>query len=108
MDETGRSLIPKRFRIEFLGRRREFITLLGGVVAAWPLAARAQQAERMRRIGMLVPYAKDDPDMQARLSAFRHGLQALGWVEGRNIHIDYRFTDGRADRFQPLAKELVA
>jgi putative tryptophan/tyrosine transport system substrate-binding protein len=54
------------------------------------------------------PYAKDDPDMQARLNAFRHGLQALGWVEGRNIHIDYRFTDGREERFQPLAKELLA
>src|SRR5262245_17671617 len=89
-------------------RRREFIALLGGAAAAWPLAAPAQQGEKMRRIGMLAVYAKDDPDMQARLNAFRHGLQALGWVEGRNIHIDYRFTDGRADRFQPLAKELVA
>src|SRR5262245_48791260 len=86
-------------------RRRQFITLLGGAVT-WPLAARAQQ--NARRIGMLAPYAKDDPDMQARLNAFRHGLQALGWVEGRNVHIDYRFSDGRADRFQPLAKELVA
>src|SRR5262245_64652714 len=87
-------------------KRRAFISLLGGA-AAWPLAARAQQ-ERMRRIGVLTAYASDDPDMQARLDAFRHGLQRLGWVESRNVHIDYRFTDGRADRFQQLAKELVA
>ena len=87
-------------------KRREFITLLGGAVA-WPLAARAQQ-DRMRRIGMLLSQAKDDPDMQARLDAFRHGLQGLGWIEGRNVHVDYRFTDGRGDRFQPLAKELIA
>jgi ABC-type uncharacterized transport system substrate-binding protein len=89
-------------------KRREFITLLGGAAATWPLAARAQQAERMPRIGMLAVQAKDDPDMQARLDGFRHGLQRLGWVEGRNILIDYRFADGREDRFQPLAKELVA
>src|SRR5262249_17731911 len=88
-------------------KRREFIRLLSSA-AAWPLAARAQQPERMRRIGMLAVQAKDDPDMQVRLDAFRHGLQGLGWVEGRNVHIDYRFADGRADRFQPLAKELVA
>jgi putative tryptophan/tyrosine transport system substrate-binding protein len=89
-------------------KRREFITLLGGAAAAWPLAARAQQAERMRRIGMLSIQAEADPDIQARLDGFRHGLQALGWVEGRNLHIDYRFADGRADRMQPLAKELIA
>ena len=88
--------------------RRYFVTCLGGSAAAWPLAARAQQAERMRRIGMLAGQAEADPDMQARLDAFRHGLQGLGWVEGPNLHIDYRFTDGREDRFQPLAKELVA
>ena len=88
-------------------RRREFITLLSGA-AAWPLAARAQQAERMRRIGMLSIQAEADLDIQARLDGFRHGLQALGWVEGRNLHIDYRFADGRADRVQPLAKELIA
>jgi putative ABC transport system substrate-binding protein len=89
-------------------KRREFITLLGAAAAAWPLAARAQQAERMRRIGMLSIQAEADPDIQARLDGFRHGLQALGWVEGRNLHIDYRFTDGREDRVQPLAKELIA
>jgi putative ABC transport system substrate-binding protein len=89
-------------------KRREFITLLGGAAAVgWPLVARAQQ-DRMRRIGVLMSYAADDPDMLARLDAFRHGFQGLGWVEGRNVHVDYRFSDGRADRFQPLAKELVA
>ncbi len=62
----------------------------------------------MRRIGMLAAQAEADPDMQARLDGFRHGLQGLGWIEGRNVHVDYRFTDGREDRFQPLAKELVA
>src|SRR5258707_1822872 len=87
-------------------KRLEVITLLGGA-GAWPLAARAKQ-DRMRRIGMLLSQAKDDPDMQARLDAFRHGLQGLGWIEGRNVHVDYRFTDGRGDRFQPLAKELIA
>jgi putative ABC transport system substrate-binding protein len=87
--------------------RRAFITLFGGAAATWPLAARAQQ-DRMRRIGMLAAQAEADPDMQARLDGFRHGLQGLGWIEGRNVHVDYRFTDGREDRFQPLAKELVA
>jgi putative tryptophan/tyrosine transport system substrate-binding protein len=88
--------------------RREFITLIGGAAATWPLAARAQQGERVRRIGKLAAQAEADPDMQARLDGFRYGLQGHGWVEGRNVHIDYRFSDGRADRFQPLAKELVA
>src|SRR5262245_60719067 len=89
-----------------MSNRRHFITLLGGT-AAWPLAARAQQGKRIRRIGMLSIQAEADPDIEARLDGFRHGLQALGWV-GRNLHIDYRFTDGRADRMQPLAKELIA
>jgi putative tryptophan/tyrosine transport system substrate-binding protein len=89
-------------------KRREFIPLLGGAAAAsWSLAAHAQQTERMRRIGMLSTQAEADPEIQARLDGFRHGLQALGWVEGRNLHIDYRFADGRADRVQPLAKELI-
>jgi putative tryptophan/tyrosine transport system substrate-binding protein len=89
-------------------KRRQFISLLGGAVAAMPVAASAQQTERMRRIGMLSTQAEADPEIQARLDGFRHGLQALGWVEGRNLHIDYRFADGRADRVQPLAKELIA
>ena len=79
-------------------RRREFITLLGGAAAAWPLAARAQQAERMRRIGVLMGLAEDDPEMKARLAAFRQGLEKLGWSEGRNVRIDYRFAPAGAIR----------
>jgi ABC transporter substrate binding protein len=89
-------------------RRREFITLLGGAAAAWPFAARAQQGERMRRIGVLVGQGEDDLDMQSRLAGFREGLERLGWSEGRNLHTDYRFAAGHADRFQPLSKELIA
>src|SRR5947208_1510275 len=72
-------------------RRRELITLLGGAVAGWPLAARAQQPERMRRLALLTPYAESDPEGQARLAALREGLQKLGWAEGRNIRIDNRW-----------------
>jgi putative tryptophan/tyrosine transport system substrate-binding protein len=89
-------------------KRREFITLLGGAVAGWPLAARAQQAGATRRIGALIAFAKDDPDTEERLAAFRQGLAKRGWVEGRNINIDYRFAAGRGDQFPVLAKELVA
>ena len=78
-------------------RRREFITLLGGAAAAWPLAARAQQAERMRRIGVLMTTAADDPEGQARLAAFVQGLQQLGWTDGRNVRIDTRWAAGDAD-----------
>src|SRR5262249_15407868 len=86
--------------------RRAFITLLGGA-AAWPLAARAQQAERMRRIGVLVGLAEDDQETKARLAAFREGLEKRGWSEGRNVRIDYRFAPASA-QMQVLAKELVA
>ena len=72
-------------------RRREFITLLGGA-AAWPLAARAQQGERMRRIGVLMTYAENDPEGQACVAAFSEGLQKLGWTDGRNMRIDYRWA----------------
>jgi putative ABC transport system substrate-binding protein len=89
-------------------RRREFITLLGGSAVAWPLAARAQQGERMRRIGVLIAQGEDDLDMQSRLAGFRQGLEGLGWSQGRNLHIDFRFAGGHADRFAPLAKELIA
>ena len=71
--------------------RRQFITLLGGAVAAWPLTARAQQGERMRRIGMLESLKADDKEAQARISAFAQGLKELGWTEGRNVQIDVRF-----------------
>ncbi len=88
-------------------RRREFITLLGGAAAAWPLAARAQQPERMRRIGVLVGLAEDDPDAKARLAGFQQGLNRIGWSEGGNVRIDYRFAPAGAQA-PMLAKELVA
>jgi putative tryptophan/tyrosine transport system substrate-binding protein len=88
-------------------RRREFITLLGGA-AAWPLAARAQQPERTRRIGVLMNLPSDDPEGMARLAAFLQGLQELGWVVGRNVRIDYRWGTGDADRIRGYAAELVA
>jgi putative ABC transport system substrate-binding protein len=78
-------------------KRREFITLLGGAAAvAWPLAARAQQVERMRRIAVLGILAGDDPQMKADLAAFRQGLERLGWSEGRNVRIDTRFAPAGA------------
>jgi putative tryptophan/tyrosine transport system substrate-binding protein len=88
-------------------RRREFVTFLGGA-AAWPLAARAQPSDRMRRIGVLMNLAADDPEAQARLAAFRKGLQELGWIDGRNVRIDYRWGPGDADRMRTYAAELVA
>src|SRR3974377_1904977 len=88
-------------------RRREFITLVGGV-AAWPLAARAQQPERMRRIGVLMNLAADDPEGQARLAAFQQALQQLGWSDGRNVRIDIRRHEYDADRARKYAQELVA
>jgi putative tryptophan/tyrosine transport system substrate-binding protein len=87
-------------------KRREFITLLGSA-AAWPLAARAQQGELMRRIGFLQGLAESDPEAQARTEAFRQGLDALGWAEGRNIRIDYRFGGGDTARIEAYAAELV-
>ena len=88
-------------------RRREFITLLGGA-ATWPLAARAQDGERMRRIGVLMHTAADEPESQARLAAFMQGLQELGWGVGRNLRIDYRWSVGDAARLYKDAAELVA
>ena len=89
-------------------KRREFITLLGGTAAAWPLAARAQQPERMRRIGVLMNLAADDPESMARIGAFLHGLHQLGWVDGRNIAIHYRWGAGDSERIRKSAQELVA
>jgi putative ABC transport system substrate-binding protein len=89
-------------------RRREFIALLGGAAVAWPLAARAQQPGGMRRIGVLMSIAADDPAAQARLEAFLQGLQQLGWTEGRNVRIDIRWGAGDAERNRTLAAELVA
>jgi putative ABC transport system substrate-binding protein len=89
-------------------KRREFITLLGATAMAWPLAARAQQGGRMRRIGVLSGGTEDDTGGQAYLAGFRKELERLGWSEGRNVRIDYRFAAASPDRFQAFAKELVA
>jgi putative ABC transport system substrate-binding protein len=88
-------------------KRREFISLLGAV-ASWPLAARAQQPEQMRRIGVLTNLVADDPEAQARVGAFLQGLQELGWAVGRNMRIEYRWGAGDADRTRGYAAELVA
>jgi putative ABC transport system substrate-binding protein len=88
--------------------RREFVTLLGGAAAIWPLAARAQQPDRMRRIGVLMNLAADDPESQTRLSAFAQGLQQLGWTVGQNVRIDHRWGGGNADIMRKYAIELVA
>ena len=93
-------------------RRRRFITILGGAAAApsllWPLAARAQQRERVRRIGVLMPFVAGDPEAQVRSTVFAQRLQQLGWTVGRNLQIDYRFAGGEADRIRQYAAELVA
>ena len=89
-------------------RRRNFIALLGGAAAAWPLAARAQQGERMRRLGVLINLTADDPEGHARITAFAQGLQEAGWTTGRNVRIDYRWGGAGADAMAKYAAELVA
>ena len=104
------SYYPLRCRVLSLGmamRRREFITLLGGVAATWPFAARAQQSDRVRRIGLLIGI-EDDADSRAMYEAFRQGLQQLGWIDGRNVRIDARFGAGDPVRSRKYAAELVA
>ena len=88
-------------------RRREFIRLIGGAAAAWPLAARAQQPDRLRRIGFVTVNDESDPEAQLMVAAFRKGLEEFGWTDGRNIRIDYRFGGGDATLMPKLAKELV-
>jgi putative tryptophan/tyrosine transport system substrate-binding protein len=88
--------------------RRELVTLLGGAAVAWPLAARAQQPERMRRIGTLMNVAETDREAPARIAAFLAGLQQLGWTDGRNVRIDHRWAAGDAERYPRYAAELVA
>jgi putative ABC transport system substrate-binding protein len=88
-------------------RRREFITLVGGAAAAWPLVARAQQPERMRRIGVLMNLTADDPIAKARIDALQQSLQQLGWTEGRNLQVDYRWTAGGDDELRRYAEALV-
>jgi len=88
-------------------RRREFITLLGGAAAAWPLAARAQQDSRVRRIGVLMGYAENDPVAKTSVSVFTQALAGLGWTDGRNVRIDLRWSGGDNNRVRALAQELV-
>src|SRR6266478_7696035 len=88
-------------------RRRKFIALLGGA-AAWPLTAHAQQSDRLRRIAVLMNNAEDDPEGLARAAAFRQGLQALGWTEGKNLRIDWHWTAGDVGRIRSDVRELAA
>jgi len=87
-------------------KRREFVTVLG-VAAAWPLAGHAQQPERLRRVGVLIGFPENDPAAQARVAAFAQALGRFGWVEGKNIQIDYRFAADDPTRYQTYAEELV-
>ena len=91
-------------------RRRDFIALFSGAAALLlePRLARCQQAAGLRRVGVFMPTAADDPDTTATSKAFRQELERLGWTEGRNIHIDYRYAAGRSDQYVALAQELVA
>ena len=89
-------------------RRRDFITLLGSAAAVWPVATRAQQSERMRRIGVLMNIAADDPEAQARMTAFAQELAQLGWIAGRNVKIDSRWPAADNERVRRFAAELVA
>ena len=89
-------------------KRRDFITLLGGAAAVWPLAARAQQRERMRRVGVLMNLTPDDVEGQARLAAFLQGLQQAGWAVGHNVRIDTRWGAGDPDRYRQYVAELLA
>jgi putative tryptophan/tyrosine transport system substrate-binding protein len=88
-------------------KRREFVVLLGGAAAAWPLTARAQQADRVRRVGVLMNLTADDPEASTRVTALAQGLQQLGWTDGRNVRIDYRWGAADADRSRKYAAELV-
>ena len=88
-------------------RRRDFIKVVAGSALTWPFAARAQQAERMRRIGVLIALASDDPQAHARFVAFVQGLQELGWTDGRNVRIDTRWATGDADRFRMVRAAVL-
>ena len=91
-----------------MSTRREVITVLGGAAAAWPLAARAQQPERMRRIGVVMAYTESDPNGQVQVEAFRQQLQKLGWIEGRNIQVDFRYAADNPTRIRTLAVALLS
>jgi putative tryptophan/tyrosine transport system substrate-binding protein len=88
-------------------RRREFIAGLGGAAVAWPVVVRAQQPDRLRRIGVLMGFDENDPESKAEFSVFTQGLAELGWTDGRNVHMDVRWAAGNVDRMRTFAKELV-
>ena len=88
-------------------RRREFIAALGGAAVAWPVLARAQQGDRVRRIGVLMAFDENDPAGKLRVSAFTQALASLGWTDGRNVRIDFRWGGGDINRINALAQELV-
>src|SRR5262245_8590660 len=98
---------PEGHMASHIGRRK-FLATLGGAAAGWPFAARAQQAARLRRIGVLLPGAADDPEYQARLTAFLQELAQWGWIDARNVRIDTRWGVADADRIRKYAAELVA
>src|SRR6516164_8138021 len=89
-------------------KRREFIVIVGGAAAAWPLVARAQQAQPIRRIGILMPTAEDDGEYQKRIKAFVQALRESGWIDGDNVRIDYRWGASNVDRIRKAATELIA
>ena len=88
-------------------KRRCVLVLLGGTALGWPVAARAQQSDRVRRLGLLLPYVQSDPQAQARVSAFTAALQERGWTDGRNVRLEFRYTEGQANRLPALAAELA-
>jgi putative tryptophan/tyrosine transport system substrate-binding protein len=88
-------------------KRRSVLVLLGGAALDWPLIARAQQADRVRRLGLLLPYVQSDPQAQARVRAFTAALQEQGWTDGRNVRLEFRYTEGQPDRLPALAADLV-
>ena len=89
-------------------RRREFITLLGGTVAAWPIGVYAQQGDQIRRIGAIIAFARNDPEVQSYVNAFDQGLKELGWTDGRNVRIDYRYAAGDITEMHRITQEIVA
>src|SRR5215831_8264132 len=105
---TTQHLSPLTMLLSRHTRRRAFIALLGGTAAAWPLAARAQQGERMRRVGVLMNLAADDPEAPGRVAAFAQGLGELGWTIGHNVRIDYRWAANDPDGGRRYAEELIA
>jgi hypothetical protein len=89
-------------------KRRELFTLIGGAAVAWPISALAQRSERVRHIGVLSPFSENDPETKSKLTAFKERFEHLGWTDGRNVQIEYRFADGNPERTRAAAAELAA